>query len=360
MGTLSNAFSKKEDPTLKTSFLNKILSSPLIRGFYKDEKPEIDLPVLGSAREQKRLTSLINNIARHSPTGRKILEDAAKDGYSLSFNFSFDCYGSCDPEEKRLELNPLISDSRLTATLAHEARHAQQYTHNIPPFHTLNIASEIMLRRAGEADAQAAAAQTALEIRAATGDESVWNSFSKSSPRLIAPVDVPPASASLHYVEKEQNQIMSSAFERWFYNLRLLNLYEYGYLINPLRNACSADKEQRLEMYKEQTYEHNMTSKQIVDKLCYSADGGNYMSGKEDILYNEDMCAVTKTLKKAANKFFNLRRRDIGEPADKSYVNLPEHYDTCATRFDGGLSSIKEQKSVSAALTVALKNKRQR
>ena len=183
MGKLRDAFEKKETEQEETSFLGKLFSSPLIRGFYKEEKPVIDVKLDGNKNEQLRMTALINEIANNSPSGRKILEDAAKAGFSFGFATQAGSYGFCSEEDKIIRLNPMKKDAKLIATLAHESRHAQQHLRGVPTqFCTFDVATELKLRRATEADAQAAAAQVALEIRAATQSDKVWRAFEQSDP----------------------------------------------------------------------------------------------------------------------------------------------------------------------------------
>ena len=96
---------------------------------YPNEAPLIDIQIQGRKgkrryNDEKRLTSFINTIARHSPFGRAVLEDAAKDGYTLIFENQKDSCGFCDKESRIIALNPALSDELLTATLAHESRHA--------------------------------------------------------------------------------------------------------------------------------------------------------------------------------------------------------------------------------------------
>ena len=167
MGTLQQTFEKPE--TVKKPFLERLFSSPIVRGFYKNEKPAVDVQIEGTGFERRRMTYMINKIANNSPTGRKILEDVAKAGYSFRFDYTPYCYGTCNPDGKVIRLNDRVRDAKLTTTLVHESRHVQQFMRGVPQvLCTYDVATELKLRRAAEADAQAAAAQTALEIRAST------------------------------------------------------------------------------------------------------------------------------------------------------------------------------------------------
>ena len=92
---------------------------------------------------------------------------------------------TCDESTKRIALNHLYGDGKLTATLAHEARHAQQYANGLPyEFLQYDIATELKMWRAAEADAEATAALCGLEIRAATGKSTVFDKFAGSSMKI--------------------------------------------------------------------------------------------------------------------------------------------------------------------------------
>ena len=79
-----------------SSVLAKVFSSKLVRGAYPDEKTAVDFQMEGSARERKRLSSMINREAKASPFGKTVLETAAKDGYTLAFATSgISVAGSC-------------------------------------------------------------------------------------------------------------------------------------------------------------------------------------------------------------------------------------------------------------------------
>ena len=59
MSVLADAFNPKNR---EHSFLSRVFSSPIMRGSYKDEQPEIAFELTGSKAEKKRLAHLINMI----------------------------------------------------------------------------------------------------------------------------------------------------------------------------------------------------------------------------------------------------------------------------------------------------------
>ncbi|MBR1777159.1 MAG: hypothetical protein IJ752_01050 [Alphaproteobacteria bacterium] len=311
------------------SFLGKLFSSPFIRGFYNDEKPVVDIKLEGNKFEQRRMTSLINTIARNSPTGRAILEDAAKAGYTFSFERQRGSYGFCDPSEKRICLNPMHNDAKLTGTLAHEARHAQQHTKDVPTkFCTLNVATELKLRRATESDAQAVAAQTALEIRAATRNEKIWNAFEETDRHIALSVGKPSVFKSLDSVVADRDKNMQNAFKGWFNDWRTIDAYEQGYLYHHLRAVARCEPEEKAAYFAQKPFEGHKTSADILKMVCTTEKGKCYFANDLDIMDRETaMCGICQDTREAADMFFSERKKVTGKAPDTSYQNLPDRGD---------------------------------
>ncbi|MBR1946233.1 MAG: hypothetical protein IJ846_08090 [Alphaproteobacteria bacterium] len=329
MGKLRNAFEKQDtqDTQEENSFLGRLFSSPLIRGFYKDEKPVIDVKLAGNKNEQLRMTHLINTIANNSPTGRKILEDAAKAGYSFGFETQPGSYGFCCEEDKVIRLNPMTKDAKLVATLAHEARHAQQHINGIESeFCTFDVATELKLRRATEADAQAAAAQTALEIRAATQSEKIWNAFQRTDSDIAMSVEKPSIFKSVESVVENREKNMLAAFKGWFKNWRIIEAYEQGYLYGHLMQAgrCSNPEEAK-KLFEEKPFDGHKTSAEILQMVCTTDKGKCYFANDLDIMDRDSrMCGMRKETRSAADMFFREREKVTGKAPDTSYRNLPD------------------------------------
>ena len=321
MGKLQSAF-EKQDVMRKTSFFGKVFSSPLIRGFYKEEKPVVDIKLEGNKYERLRMTSIINTIANNSPTGREILEAAAKDGYVFGFENQLGSYGFCDLDEKRVCLNPVTNDAKLTATLAHETRHAQQHANGVPKFHTFDLASELKLRRAMEADAQAAALQTVLEIRAATKDEKEFKAFEKTDRYIAHSVKNP--SVYLDSVVANRDRNMRDAFKSWFYNRRIVDAYEQGYFYNHLINTDKhRSPEEQASFFAEYRFEGHKTSADILKMVCTTGKGGCYFANDLNVMDQEEMCGLCEDTRVAADEFFLKRKEVTGKAPDTSYKYLP-------------------------------------
>lgn len=322
MSVLAEAFSHSDNRSF--SLLSRLFSSPIVRGTYKDEKPEIQMNFIGSKTEQKRLTHLVNTIARNSPTGRKVLEDAAKAGYSVGFELLAESCGCCNKENKLISLNPCMNDAKLTTTFAHESRHAQQDMRKINShFCTYDIATELKLRRAKEADAQAVALQTALEIRASTHDGAALREFKKAYPEIVAELPLTTTEKTLENVVADRNKNMTVAFNSWFDQQAIVSAYENSYLKAHLETISGKNETEQLHIFAERPFRGHLSSVQILEQVCQTEDGKCYMGTDRHALDRPKMCGIAFETKAAADAFFARRERLTGQPKDNSYQELP-------------------------------------
>ena len=322
MSVLSDAFTRSD---VQRSFLSRVFSSPLVRGFYNSEKPEIEFDLAGSNSERKRLTHLINSIAKNSPTGKKILQDAATAGYTIGFETMSDSCGSCDKESKTILLNPMMNDAKLTTTLAHESRHAQQNLRGVNShFCAYDVATEIRLRRATEADAQAAALQTALEIRAATRDGSAFREFKSSYPEIVADLPLFSHEKPLKEVVADRGKNMTIAFCGWFDQDEIVSAYEDGYLRSHLKSVAGKDEMTQMHIFAERPFNGHLSPVEIVKQVCRTENGECYLANDPHVLNRPKMCGIMPETKAAADMFFNRRQQMTDRSKDISYRELPE------------------------------------
>lgn len=265
---------------------------------------------------------MINSIAENSPAGRKILETAAKEGYALCFENPGLSHGICNSRQKRIALNPRVNDAKLTATLTHEARHAGQIARLPEQFLKYDIATELRLHRAKEADAQAAALQTALEIRAATGNGKTVEELRKTNPELFAePSHSDDEKASPQTVAADSGKNMAVAFCGWFESNLNADLYERDYLRRHLDLVNNASDRYKKGFFRDWTMDRHMSSAEIVKNICADENGGSYIADP-DIMNRPKMSRISSATKQAADKFFNDRERLTGKAADKSYAGM--------------------------------------
>ena len=89
-----------------------------------------------------------------------------ENGYEFSFSPAMSYRGVTNGDKKYLVLNPTEKDDRLVVTLAHELRHAQQFSNGIvKDVKANNIRTEVLKTRAIEADAFAYSILVAHELK---------------------------------------------------------------------------------------------------------------------------------------------------------------------------------------------------
>lgn len=306
-----------------TSVLRKAYIPEVVSDVYPDEAPLVDIRIKERHRkkrrgEAKRLTSLVNTIARHSPFGRAVLEDAAKDGYTLLFENQKDSCGFCDKEAKVIALNPALSDELLTATLAHESRHAQQFSRGAEDnFGLFNLQGELMYTRAMEADAETAAAATCHEIRVNSGNGGPWKEFAEDSVKIaqgfIVNAPTPDAPVS--------DKMLQGAFNGWYQDIPMMTAYEECYIVDTMEYAM------RDSAGKMPPYNKKITSGKIVNLFCSDADGKCYWAENTAVLNDKDKLSIAPETYHTAKKFFSVREMRTGEKKDPSLERLKVRFD---------------------------------
>lgn len=295
-----------------SSVLAKVFSSKLVRGAYPDEKPAVDFQMEGSAQERKRLSSMINRVAKASPFGKTVLETAAKGGYTLAFATSgISVAGSCCEKKKTILLNPFYSDSRLLTTLVHESRHAEQFIHGADSdFGKRTVKSELMYFRAMEADAEAAAAVSAYEMKE-NGDGASWRKFRSESPDMAYSLSAVALNAG-----RTTDRMLAAAFKGWYENKPIKDAYEESYIVETMDSAMKAKKEA------EYPYDREETSSGIVNMVC-RGENGCYFKDNPDVLEHPDRLDISASTASKAAHFFAVREMRTGMKPDTSFDKLP-------------------------------------
>lgn len=280
---------------------------------YPEEKPLIDMPVAGKKEDQARLTSFINTIAKNSPFGKAVLEDAAKAGYTLVMEPQKGSCGFCDNERKVIALNPRLTDGLLIATLAHEGRHAQQFARGaLEGFGQLNVKCELMHSRAMEADAETAAAATCHEIKVNGGNEAPWKSFAEDSIAIAegftAAAQTPDAKVS--------DKMLKAAFEGWYKDVPMMKAYEDGYIVDVMKQGLREHQEKLLP------YDQEISSPEVVNMFCMNAKGKCYWADRPDVLEDKEKLSIDSATALQAQRFFKVREMRTGQKPDESYLKL--------------------------------------
>ena len=295
--------------------------SGLLSGGSSDEsaeKPEIDIKIEGrkgrhNDADKKRLTGFVNTIARHSPFGRAVLEDAAKNGYTLVMEDQKGTYGYCDKDVGVIALNPSASDDMLIATLAHESRHAQQFSRGAESdFGIYDLKGDVMFSRAMEADADAAATATCHEIRINSGNGGPWKEMVEDS-RTIA---MGFASATPSLNAPLSDAMLRGAFNGWYKNISTVESYEQSYIVEEMRNSMKNKEKPML------AYERKTSSEELVNMLCPGVDGKCYWADNPNVLEDPEKLEIAIETRNVAKTFFNVRQMREGKAPDPTLDEL--------------------------------------
>lgn len=295
------------------SVLAKKFAPPKTKVQYPDEKPLVDLAVGGSKQNQARLTSFINTIAKNSPFGKAVLEDAAKAGYTLVMESQKGSCGFCDNERKVIALNPRLTDDLLIATLAHEGRHAQQFARGAKEgFGLFNVKCELLHSRAMEADAETAAAATCHEIKINSGNAGPWNDFAADSVTISEGF----MTAAKTPDSKVTNDMLKGAFEGWYKDIPMVKAYEDGYIVDVMKQGLRHNLEDQLP------YNEEISSKEVVNMFCLDSKGKCYWADKTDVLEDKEKLSISPETALQAERFFKVREMRNGKAPDQSYLQL--------------------------------------
>lgn len=295
----------------------------------KWEEPLVKFDLIGESQEQKnRLSHIVNTVAKGSPFGKKILQDACDAGYSLAMEHMFGALGACEPEHKKIMLNPSMPNEDLVSTLVHEARHAQQDIR--APWLTergnSEFATELKLYRAAEADAEVAAVAACYEIKQNTGNNAPYSASADRDALIVSAFAAQAGSST-----KVTSAMLRAAFNGWFEDQPITEEYERSYLVDEMNAVVKSGDFSKMKG------NQSLSSRQIVETYCTDADGNCYWSTDPDVMEDRDKLSVGSKTRKAAEKFYQARLEKTGREIDATYADL---------KVRGGVLSAGEGKSL--------------
>lgn len=295
----------------------------------KWEEPLVKFDLIGESQEQKnRLSHIVNTVAKGSPFGKKILQDACDAGYSLAMEHMFGALGACEPEHKKILLNPSMPNEDLIATLVHEARHAQQDIR--APWLTergnSEFSTELKLYRAAEADAEAAAVAACYEIKQNTGNNAPYSASADRDALIVSAFAAQAGSST-----KVTSAMLRAAFNGWFENQPITEEYERSYLVDEMNAVVKSGDFSKMKG------NQSLSSRQIVETYCTDADGNCYWSTDPDVMEDREKLSVGSKTRKSAEKFYQARLEKTGREIDATYADL---------KVRGGVLSAGEGKSL--------------
>lgn len=276
------------------------------------EAPVVEFDFDVMPHEIKRVVHLVNEIAKNSPLGKSVLEEAAKAGYKLQLKSMPNAKGFTSPSNKAIALNSQFSEKALISTLVHECRHASQFEKGYTcEFEQYTFKTGVMLSKCMEADAQAVAAGTCLEYAGSTGSKAPLNAMSMNAEKVVSNVSA--------FVQKGQKiadeNVLKAAFDGWYENPSIVRAYEKQYQINPILRQKNGEKMG--------SYSKAISSKEIVSALCTDSRGVCYWNSNLNVLEKESKLTVGSDVVETAKEFFEQKTKETGTKYDDSYKTLP-------------------------------------
>ena len=177
-------------------------------------EPAVDIPIAGGAAATTKMTKVINEMCK-SDAGRTILEIAADNGYELKFDSKLakqGVFGYADSCEECCALNTKNNLAQNIITLAHELRHAYQFTYedlDSLGYSECDTRTMMLRTRTMEADAECYACMVAWELKE-QGNDLCWKEMCKESPEITGPFEKTLTETG------DMKKARTEAFKGWF------------------------------------------------------------------------------------------------------------------------------------------------
>ncbi len=204
-----------------------------------------------------RLNDLLETVARHSPAGRALIEEARKKGakFSLSNGPVSGTPGGWNASSGTILLNAAQSDAVLLTTLVHEARHAVQ---KLPLSPDYSVGTALKLNRAREADATAWQAVAAYELKEAVPEAA--EAFEKTHPLAAR-------CCGGWMKQGERDKALRSSFAAWYADDSFVSAHDASLL-----------ETKKVELFFFSDMSRDVENTEIVKKLCPYAEGEDFSS----------------------------------------------------------------------------------
>lgn len=246
--------------------------------------------------EKKRADDIFKSLSA-IPSGKKALATLARNHITVGFDSGLkDMGGYYCHDDKRVVLSRDFDQSFTELTLVHEARHAYQHAaaarNNIDLEH-LDFASDLMVDRAMEADAQAQTMQACVE----------WSENGRPEPLKHFEKHFKPIADAYR-----KNNSLSDAFKGWFDDERISASYEYDFIDRNLFNLRVKPDSRPLK---------SLTAENVA-LFC----GGHAVDGFVDFM-NGPKARHVHLATRTVVDLCNAAKTAQGEPVDESIKTVP-------------------------------------
>lgn len=295
-------FMQKAVKRFPCGFASKKAKKSLIQAFTASAQQD--------AAQEKELFEKIVDTVMQTKEGKTTMKTLSKLGYSFAFEKG-DFGGFCDPDNKKIVINPSFGFEYMLQTAVHEGRHAIQFSledPNSPNPENTQIASYLMKNRAIEADAVAHEMAFVYECREAL--PAVYQEAEKQN--------LPMFRAYVSEMDKsgDQKKAMQACFAAWYECDYYRDYYDKWHK-GDIKSFCDWGKEEKSPDCFKKEY-----SADDVLKMCVYKDEP-YMT--RDFLTTGKAFSVTREDKEEFLRMTKLYARTVrGATEDKSVAAMRE------------------------------------
>ncbi|MBO4521499.1 MAG: hypothetical protein J5787_09885 [Alphaproteobacteria bacterium] len=292
---------------------------------YPEEKPAVDVDLSTCPKKDRpRMISIINRLAK-SKLGLETLQIAVDNGYHFNFiKGATRAFGFADPTNKRIALNPNVTDEKLIGTLCHECRHAGQFSRASDlSEEKWDVKTNLVYMRAMEADAQAYAASACEELFR-MGDEGPKKEFYRFYPEIAKGF----TNALIKNDGKMGHALLTDTFKAWYDQLGTKSVYEENYLLTPMQQELRDIANGKGTTM---TFETSISAQKTIAEIAWTKDG-NYFKDDPEILNGGQYLNVSEFTMEQMKKFFEFRKEMTGIDDSKALEGIPTRPNTIEPR----------------------------
>ena len=274
------------------------------------QDPAVDIAIVGKPADQAKIIEVINEMCK-SDAGRTILETAADNDYTLKFDKQLTkngLFGEADPSEEVCTLNPKNTLAENIVTLAHELRHAYQFTYEESEACPYEYDTKTMFlqNRVMEADAESYGCLVAWELKE-QGNDLCWQDMKKEFPEITQPFEDTFAKTG------DLDQARTAAFKGWYDNEERRNGYDEN-LDYWIRGVSPKSFKNKLK---------SISANKFVNAFCSDPETGEvYFTENPKILESGKYMAVSEDIKEKLVSHHQQREALPGRVPDKSLKAL--------------------------------------
>ena len=301
----------------------------LVQAFTASDRKE-------AVKEGALFESIIDTVMQ-TKKGQETMKTLAGLGYSFAFekgNFG----GFCDPGNKKIVINPSFSFEYMLQTAVHEGRHAIQYSlekENAPDYENTQVASNLRMHRAIEADAVAHEMAFVYECKDVL--PKVYQEAEKH--------DLPMFRAYVGEMEKshDERKAMQACFVAWYECDYYRDFYDKAHKDN-IKQVCEWAKQEKADACFKEEY----PADDVLQMCVYK--GKPYMTA--DFLNVGKAFSITqKDKKEIYDMVCDYAKTVPGAKEDKSVLQMRERTP------EGELLPAQKNVSKTAVISAALKQK---